>query len=109
MIVTNPQNPVPQKVMLKDIDTQRKGTMSIVDLNSKTVSRVTGVPNVHHAGQGGLLDVAVSPNFKNDASIYFSYSVKIQGKSTTRLSRAVLSGNTLPSLAFLYILIRKVV
>ncbi|WP_294642845.1 PQQ-dependent sugar dehydrogenase [uncultured Aureimonas sp.] len=35
---------------------------------------VAGVPEVASAGQGGLLDVAVGPNFASDGMIYFTFS-----------------------------------
>lgn len=58
------------------------GEMLITDRNGKIYYRrkngsfalVTGGPQVVSAGQGGLLDVALDPDFKKNRFVYFSYS-----------------------------------
>lgn len=55
--------------------TNKSGTMTVVDLKNPTVTKtVTGLPKVNHADQGGLLDVIVDPNFKENRMIYWSFS-----------------------------------
>ncbi|MDH5660304.1 MAG: PQQ-dependent sugar dehydrogenase, partial [Gammaproteobacteria bacterium] len=44
-------------------------------------------------GQGGMLDVAISPNYKNDGWIYFTYVKNIDGEGATVLARAKLKLN----------------
>lgn len=51
---------------------------------------VSGVPAVSYSGQNGLLDVAVSPRFADDASIYLSYVEPGDGGSGLALARATL-------------------
>jgi glucose/arabinose dehydrogenase len=49
------------------------------------------VPAVDARGQGGLLDVALSPSFETDRTIYWSYSEPRQGGNGTAVARGVLS------------------
>jgi len=51
------------------------------------------VPKVDARGQGGLLDVALSPTFDSDRTIYWSYSEPRQGGNATSVARGVLSAD----------------
>jgi len=50
-----------------------------------------GLPPITARGQGGLLDVALSPTFKKDRMIYWSFSEQREGGSGTSVARGVLS------------------
>jgi glucose/arabinose dehydrogenase len=50
-----------------------------------------GVPAVDARGQGGLLDVALSPAFDSDRTIYWSFSEPREGGNGTSVARGVLS------------------
>jgi aldose sugar dehydrogenase len=50
-----------------------------------------GLPPITARGQGGLLDVALSPNFKKDRTIFWSFSEQREGGSGTSVARGVLS------------------
>jgi glucose/arabinose dehydrogenase len=52
---------------------------------------IAGVPDVDARGQGGLLDVALSPTFESDRTIFWSYSEPRQGGNATSVARGVLS------------------
>ncbi|EMA66670.1 glucose sorbosone dehydrogenase [Halorubrum aidingense JCM 13560] len=54
--------------------TERPGRLSLVDPEGGSRSPVEGVPDVHAAGQGGLLDVAVHPAFPDDSRVYLTYA-----------------------------------
>jgi aldose sugar dehydrogenase len=54
---------------------------------------ITGVPEVDSRGQGGLLDVALSPKFASNRTIYWSYSEPRKGGNATSVARGVLSVN----------------
>ncbi|OYR51173.1 PQQ-dependent sugar dehydrogenase [Halorubrum sp. Ea8] len=54
--------------------TERPGRLSLVDPGSGTVESVAGAPDVFAAGQGGLLDVAVHPDYPDDRRVYLTYS-----------------------------------
>lgn len=50
-----------------------------------------GLPPITARGQGGLLDVALSPNFEKDQTIFWSFSEQRTGGSGTSVARGVLS------------------
>ena len=54
--------------------TEKKGTMQIHDANGAFVKKITGFPEVDAGGQGGMLDVALDPDFSKNKMIYWSYS-----------------------------------
>lgn len=70
--------------------TERHGKISLVDTNSRKVTPLTGVPPVRADGQGGLLDVAVPPDFKPGDWIYFTFVRDKEGDGVTVLARARL-------------------
>ncbi|MFW5827304.1 MAG: PQQ-dependent sugar dehydrogenase [Alkalispirochaeta sp.] len=52
--------------------------------------QVEGLPEMAAIGQGGLLDVALSPTFEDDRLIFLSHSAQQGRGAVTRVSRAVL-------------------
>ena len=54
--------------------TERSGRLSLVDPEGGSVERVAGAPEVFAEGQGGLLDVAVHPDYPDDRRVYLTYS-----------------------------------
>ena len=52
-----------------------------------------GLPPITARGQGGLLDVALSPTFARDRTIYWSFSEQREGGSGTSVARGVLSAD----------------
>jgi glucose/arabinose dehydrogenase len=75
--------------------TQRQGEVSLLDLSSHQIEKISGLPKIKVAGQGGLFDVALSPHYKTDSWIYFSYVKDVDGQGATTLARAKLSEHTL--------------
>jgi len=55
--------------------TERTGTLRLWRAHSGVSEPIAGVPGVFARGQGGLLDLALSPNFLRDRRVYLSYSV----------------------------------
>jgi glucose/arabinose dehydrogenase len=84
------------------IFTERNGKMAILDLVSKKVSEISGLPKVNALGQGGLLDVRVHPEFKTNNLIYFTYSQPINSKATTAVGRGKLIGEKLEDIKILF-------
>ena len=71
--------------------TERPGRMRIVGKDGKLSEPLQGVPAVYANGQGGLLDVVLSPDFATSGLIYFSYSEPRGGGSNgTTVARARL-------------------
>ncbi len=75
--------------------TERPGRLRIVGRDGSVSAPIAGVPEVHARGQGGLLDVAVSPNFADDKLIVFSYAEPTAGGARTAVARARLDAEGL--------------
>lgn len=72
------------------------GRMILFDINTKKSTTITGMPeNPLYQGQGGLMDVALSPNFENDNFLYFTYVKNINNQGATTLARAKFTNSTL--------------
>ncbi len=73
--------------------TERPGNLRLVTAEGKLSAPLNGVPTVWAKGQGGLLDVALSPDFKQDRMVYLSYAEgDAQGdKAGTAVGRGRLS------------------
>lgn len=54
--------------------TERPGHLRLVNADGRISAPLTGVPQVWAKGQGGLLDVVLSPDFKQDRMVYLSYA-----------------------------------
>lgn len=80
--------------------TERRGRLNLVD--GKQLTTLSNVPEVWAENQGGLLDVAVAPDYEETGWIYLSYAIREEGKGGTVLSRARLEGSRLTDLQELY-------
>lgn len=75
--------------------TEVRGTLRVVDKTGKPSPAISGVPAVVAAGQGGLLDVALAPDYPQSNTIYLTYSEpRGSGRSGTAVAtaRLVLEG-----------------
>ena len=75
--------------------TEREGNVKLLDTQSKKLARVQGTPAVFAEGQGGLLDVAVPPDFTAGDWIYFTFVRNKNDQGVTVLARAKLKSNQL--------------
>jgi aldose sugar dehydrogenase len=71
--------------------TEKAGSMRIVSASGQIGNPIAGIPKVDARGQGGLLDVALGPDFGSDRMIYWSYSEPRNGGNATSVARGVLS------------------
>jgi glucose/arabinose dehydrogenase len=71
--------------------TIKSGYMEIHDADGKLIKKITGLPDVLFAGQGGLLDVAFDPKFSSNKIMYWSYSEKYQQGSLTAVAKGKLN------------------
>src|SRR6056297_1263330 len=62
---------------------ERPGRMQ--RLSGGKLTEVRGLPDIYSTGQGGLLDIAVHPDFKDNRFIYFTYSASGIGGAGTAL------------------------
>ena len=80
--------------------TERPGRLRIVRGGTLDPDPIEGVPPVRARGQGGLLEVAVHPDFDDNATIYLSFSKPNRrgNEATTSLVRARFDGRRLTDL-----------
>lgn len=71
--------------------TERPGRLRQLDASGRLSPPIDGVPAVYARGQGGLLDVALSPDFKQDRLVYLAYAEAGDGKAGTAVGRGRLS------------------
>jgi glucose/arabinose dehydrogenase len=74
--------------------TEKPGRMRIVSASGTVGQPIAGIPAVDARGQGGLLDVALSPAFATDRTIFWSYSEPRDGGNATSVARGTLSGDS---------------
>ncbi len=75
--------------------TERDGRLRMVKDGELVAESISGVPEVHARGQGGLLDVALHPEFESNGFVYLSYAKPLDGNSTTVVARGRLDGMAL--------------
>src|SRR3989344_386269 len=69
--------------------TERPGNLLVIK-GDKTVIKVDGV---RHIGEGGLMGIAVHPDFKSNNWLYLYFTSQVGSKITNRVERYKLSGN----------------
>jgi glucose/arabinose dehydrogenase len=72
---------------------ERTGTLRIVTAAGKIGAPITGLPKVDDRGQGGLLDLALSPTFAKDRTLFWSYTEPREGGNATSVARGVLAAD----------------
>ncbi len=82
--------------------TERVGTLRIVNSDGSVSQPLSGVPEVAARGQGGLLDVALDPEFFSNKLIYLSYAEPGDGGAGTAVARGRLAGETLEDLKVIF-------
>jgi glucose/arabinose dehydrogenase len=70
--------------------TERAGRMRLVGADGKLSAPVAGLPAVDANGQGGLLGVAVDPNFAQNGLVYWTYAEAGEGGNGTAAARGKL-------------------
>jgi len=80
----------------------RSGKLYRVSSDGSNRSEISGVPEVLYKSQGGLLDIAVHPDFSDNNLVYISYSHAIKRKSFTRIAMAKLVDNKLVDLNVIF-------
>ena len=73
--------------------TSKSGYFNILSADGKTTSKVEGLPKVDAKGQGGLLDVALDPDFQNNRMVFWSFSEPYSGGNHTAVAKGKLSSD----------------
>jgi glucose/arabinose dehydrogenase len=70
--------------------TAKAGALHIIDEDGEAGEPIEGVPAVASEGQGGLLDVALAPDFETSNKIFLSFSEPREGGNGTSVASARL-------------------
>ena len=73
--------------------TEMKGELHLFDPVKKRSALISGLPNVEHAGQGGLGDVVLHPNYASNNLVYLSYAERDERGVGGAVARATLALN----------------
>jgi aldose sugar dehydrogenase len=82
--------------------TERPGRLRLITQDGRVSDPLGGVPPVLGRDQGGLLDVALDPQFQANGLIYLSYGEAGQGGATTAVAQAKLSDSSLENLRVIF-------
>ena len=90
----------------KMLVTERPGRLRIVTSDGQISDPVKNIPVVYNEKQGGLLDVALDPNFTTNRLIYLSYAEPVSTSegtvASTAVARAELAENSLHNLKVIF-------
>lgn len=70
--------------------TERAGQLRILDTDHTLSAPLAGTPEVFNQGQGGLLDVALDPEFESNRLVYLSFAEPGEGGASTAVGRGRL-------------------
>ncbi len=73
--------------------TERGGTMIIASSSGNLSDRITGLPVVNAAGQGGLLGITIDPAFSDNRMIYWTFSENSSEGNLTAVAKGKLSAD----------------
>jgi aldose sugar dehydrogenase len=82
--------------------TERPGRLRIISADGKVSQLLSGVPKVFAEGQGGLLDVALDPEFEENSTVYLSFAEEQGGKAGTAVGKAVLKEDHLENVQVIF-------
>jgi len=72
--------------------TERSGKLRKITSGKLLEQAVTGLPVIKEKGQGGLLGIALHPDYKNNQLVYLSYAGQEEGGYGTEVVRGKLQG-----------------
>ena len=83
--------------------TERPGQLRLVKKDGQLVKApIKGLPKISAGGQGGLLDVILHPDFKNNSIIYLSFAASGSGGIGTEVAKAKFSGDRLEDVKIIF-------
>jgi aldose sugar dehydrogenase len=83
--------------------TERVGRLRVIRNGVLDPQPVAGLPPVHARGHGGLLDVALHPNFSRNHLVYLTYSQAGADGATVALARGRLDGARLSAVEDIFV------
>jgi glucose/arabinose dehydrogenase len=82
--------------------TERSGRLRLLSKDGKLSGAVPGTPKVVAQGQGGLLDVALDPEFDRNRFVYLSFSEPGDGGASTALGRGRFENDRLDGFTVIF-------
>lgn len=82
--------------------TERAGQLRILSTDNTLSEPLDGVPEVFARGQGGLLDVALDPDFDSNQLVYLSFAEPGEDGASTALGRGRLEDNRIADFAVIF-------
>jgi len=83
--------------------TERPGRLRVIGRDGKLDTQaVSGLPRIAVHGQGGLMDVALHPDFAKNRLVYLSYAARDEGEFGTEVARGRLSGRRLEDVQVIF-------
>ncbi|MDP3778220.1 PQQ-dependent sugar dehydrogenase [Methylotenera sp.] len=79
----------------KILVTEKPGRLRVIEHGKLLAAPVAGVPIVEEIGQGGLLDVVLHPNYRENGWLYLTYTAKDHQGVGVEVIRAKLQNNQL--------------
>ena len=87
---------------------ERPGRLRLIAADGTLDPRpVEGLPPIHQYGQGGLLDIALHPDFARNHLVYFSYAEQGPRGYGTAVASGVLDGHSLRDVQVIFRLLPK--
>lgn len=82
--------------------TERSGKLRYVNTDGSLSAPLAGLPDVEVAGQGGLLDVLLHPNFAENNQVYISYNEPSENGSSTAVAIATLNADRIENVNVIF-------
>jgi len=73
--------------------TDKMGFMQLFTSDGTLIAKIEGFPTVDDGGQGGMLDVAVDPDFNTNRMIYWTFSEPFGNGNLTSVAKGKLSND----------------
>lgn len=86
--------------------TELPGNLKLISQDGSSITEIANVPEVLFRGQGGLSDIVLHPNYKDNGWIYYSYSAYIDDQkelNTLFVDRAKIEDFKLVSIENIFI------
>ncbi len=82
--------------------TERPGRLRLVSAAGEVSEPLDGLPEIYARGQGGLLDVALDPDFASNRLVYITYSEAGDGGASTAVARGRLAEGALEDMQVIF-------
>ncbi|GHG70934.1 hypothetical protein GCM10010919_21810 [Alishewanella longhuensis] len=82
--------------------TERAGKLRYVNTDGSLSEPLAGLPDIAVAGQGGLFDVLLHPNYAENNQVYISYNEPSANGSSTTVALATLAADRLTNVKVIF-------